>query len=69
MNYLMRFEKKSENYKKAQEYLNKLAKELDPSDENTEISKMIGSSTTLFRMCFPILELVQQQISVMQIKS
>ena len=44
---------KSENYKKAQEYLNKLAKELDPSDENTEISKMIGELNDIISDVFP----------------
>lgn len=44
---------KSENYKMAQEYLNKLAKELDPSDENTEISKMIGEINNIISDVFP----------------
>lgn len=44
---------KSENYKRAQEYLNKLAKELDPSDENTEISKMIGELNSIIADVFP----------------
>lgn len=44
---------KSENYKLAQEYLNKLAKELDPSDENTEISKMIGELNSIISDVFP----------------
>lgn len=44
---------KSENYKLAQEYLNKLAKELDPSDENTEISKMIGELNRIISDVFP----------------
>lgn len=44
---------KSENYKKAQEYLNKLAKELDPSDESTEISKMIGELNCIISDVFP----------------
>lgn len=44
---------KSENYKLAQEYLNKLAKELDPSDENTEISKMIGEINNIISDIFP----------------
>ena len=43
----------SDNYKKAQEYLNKLAKELDPSDENTEISKMIGEINDIISDVFP----------------
>lgn len=44
---------KSENYKLAQEYLNKLAKELDPTDENTEISKMIGELNDIISDVFP----------------
>ena len=44
---------KSENYKLAQEYLNKLAKELDPSDENTEISKMIDEINGIISDVFP----------------
>ena len=44
---------KSENYKLAQEYLNKLAKELDPSDESTEISKMIGEINGIISDIFP----------------
>lgn len=44
---------KSENYKKAQEYLNKLAKELDPTDENTEISKMIVELNSIISDVFP----------------
>ena len=44
---------KSENYKKAQEYLNKLARELDPTDENTEISKMIGELNRIISDVFP----------------
>ncbi|NLK76642.1 MAG: AAA family ATPase [Clostridiales bacterium] len=44
---------KSENYKLAQEYLNKLAKELDPSDKSTEISKMIGELNSIISDVFP----------------
>lgn len=44
---------KSENYKLAQEYLNKLAKELNPSDENTEISKMISEINKIISDIFP----------------
>lgn len=44
---------KSDNYKLAQEYLNKLAKELDPSDESTEISKMIGEINGIISDVFP----------------
>lgn len=43
----------SENYKKAQEYLNKLAKELDPEDENTEFSKMINELNEIISEVFP----------------
>ena len=44
---------KSENYRLAQEYLNKLAKELDPSDDSTEISKMIGEINCIISDVFP----------------
>lgn len=44
---------KSENYKLAQEYLNRLARELDPSDESTEISKMIGEINGIISDVFP----------------
>ncbi|HCF08266.1 MAG TPA: hypothetical protein DER14_09260 [Eubacterium sp.] len=44
---------KSENYKLAQEYLNKLAQELDPSDDSTEISKMIGEINSIISDVFP----------------
>lgn len=44
---------KSENYKLAQEYLNKLAKELDPTDEETEISKMICELNGIISDVFP----------------
>ncbi len=44
---------KSENYKLAQEYLNKLAKELDPSDDSTEISKMIKELNGIISDVFP----------------
>lgn len=44
---------KSENYKKAQEYLNKLAEELDPSNENTEISQMISELNGIISDVFP----------------
>ena len=43
----------SENYRLAQEYLNKLAKELDPSDEKTEISKMITELNSIISDIFP----------------
>ena len=44
---------KSENYRLAQEYLNKLAQELDPSDDSTEISKMIGEINSIISDVFP----------------
>ena len=45
---------KSENYKLAQEiFEDKLAKELDPSDESTEISKMIGEINGIISDVFP----------------
>lgn len=44
---------KSENYKLAQEYLNKLAKELDPTNEDTEISKMISELNCIISDVFP----------------
>lgn len=44
---------KSENYRLAQEYLNKLAQELDPSDENTEVSKMIDEINGIISEVFP----------------
>ena len=43
----------SENYKKAQEYLNKLAQELDPADESTEVSKMIKELNSIISEVFP----------------
>ena len=44
---------KSENYRLAQQYLNKLAQELDPSDDSTEISKMIGEINSIISDVFP----------------
>ena len=44
----------SENYKLAQEYLNKLAEELNPSDEKTEVSKMISELNTIISDVFPL---------------
>lgn len=44
---------KSENYRMAQEYLDKLAKELDPSDKSTEVSKMIGEINGIISDVFP----------------
>lgn len=43
----------SENYKLAQKYLNKLAEELNPSDEKTEVSKMISELNTIISDVFP----------------
>lgn len=44
---------KSDNYKMAQEYLNKLAQELNPADDTTEVSKMIGEINTIISEVFP----------------
>lgn len=41
------------NYKKAQEYLEKMGQELDPNDENTEISKMIRELNAIVSEIFP----------------
>ncbi|MBQ4407452.1 MAG: ATP-dependent endonuclease [Bacteroidales bacterium] len=43
----------SDNYKKAQEYLNKLAEELDPTDEEKEIGKMMKGLNTVINDVFP----------------
>lgn len=43
----------SVNYQKAKEFLEKLSKELDPSDETTEISKMIRDLNTVVSEVFP----------------
>lgn len=43
----------SDNYKMAQEYLNKLAKELDPSNKETEVAKMIGEINNIISDVFP----------------
>lgn len=43
---------KSQNYQKAQEYLNNLAVELDPSDEASEFGKLIGEVNTGFDKLF-----------------
>lgn len=43
----------SENYKKAQEYLEKLSKELNPDDKSTEISKMILELNDIVSEVFP----------------
>lgn len=43
----------SEHYKKAQEYLNKLAKELDPTDESSEFGIMMSDLNTALDRVFP----------------
>ncbi len=43
----------SENYKKAQEYLDKLSKELNPEDESTEVSKMLDELNSIVSEVFP----------------
>ncbi|WP_080417634.1 ATP-dependent nuclease [Burkholderia ubonensis] len=43
----------SENYTKAQEYLNKLALELDPEDSNSEFGKMISDLNSVLASIFP----------------
>lgn len=43
----------SENFQKAQEYLNLLSKELDPSDDNSEIGKMISDLNGIMSDVFP----------------
>lgn len=43
----------SENYKKAQKYLELLAEELDPGNKTTEISKMIGDLNGIISDVFP----------------
>ncbi|WP_207668582.1 AAA family ATPase [Ruminococcus bovis] len=43
----------SENYKKAQEYLDKLSQELNPEDTSTEISKMIVELNNIVSEIFP----------------
>jgi predicted ATP-dependent endonuclease of OLD family len=43
----------SENYKQAQKLLDELAKELDPSDENSDFGKMMGSLNSLLSNVFP----------------
>ncbi len=43
----------SENYQKAQVYLSKLAKELDPLDNTTEVSKMITELNEIISEVFP----------------
>jgi putative ATP-dependent endonuclease of the OLD family len=43
----------SKNYAQAQEYLNKLAEELDPQDNNSEFGKMIGELNSVLASVFP----------------
>lgn len=43
----------SENYRRAQEYLNKLAEELDPADEEKEIGKMMKGLNNVINDVFP----------------
>lgn len=43
----------SKNYAQAQEYLDKLAKELDPSDSSSEFGKMIAELNTVLASVFP----------------
>lgn len=43
----------SENYAQAQEYLNKLAAELDPQDNGSEFGKMIGELNSVLSSVFP----------------
>lgn len=43
----------SENYAQAQEYLDKLAKELDPEDSDSEFGKMIGELNSVLASVFP----------------
>lgn len=44
---------RSENFKKAQLYLNKLAKELDPNDENSEFAQLLSSLNRVVGDVFP----------------
>lgn len=43
----------SENYAKAQEYLDKLAEELDPGDSDSEFGKMINELNSVLASVFP----------------
>jgi putative ATP-dependent endonuclease of the OLD family len=43
----------SENYKSAQEFLNKLSKELDPSDKESEFGKMMRNLNLVLTSVFP----------------
>lgn len=47
----------SENYKKAHEYLGKLAKELNPSDTGSEFGKMMGDLNNVLDSVFPLSKL------------
>ena len=44
----------SENYKKAQEYLNKLSEELDPTDSDKEFGKMMSGLNGVISEIFPL---------------
>lgn len=48
----------SENYKKAQEYLEKLSKELDPSKEDSEFGKMMNELNEVLDGVFPNTEIL-----------
>ena len=43
----------SDNYQQAQSYLDKLSKELDPEDEDSEFGKMIAELNTILSSVFP----------------
>ncbi len=43
----------SDNFKQAQEYLNKLSKELDPSDNKSEFGKMMKELNSVLNSVFP----------------
>lgn len=43
----------SENYRQAQSYLDKLSKELDPEDTESEFGKMIGELNSILSSVFP----------------
>ena len=44
----------SDNYKKAQEYLNKLSEELDPTDSGKEFGKMMNELNSVISDVFPL---------------
>lgn len=45
--------KGSENFNKAQEFLNKLAEELNPNDENTDFGNLMNNLNTMVHNLFP----------------